>query len=60
MMSQLTGWQEVLYTYRDNFGMKKLFQLIPIARMIFGAFIHKSMIEDIAEAGRMLYQYAEY
>lgn len=56
MMSQLKGWQEVFYTYRDNFGMKKLFQMIPIAGMIFGAFINKSMIHDIAEAGMMLYR----
>ncbi|WP_341322850.1 EcsC family protein [Solibacillus sp. FSL H8-0523] len=56
MMSQLKGWQEVFYTYRDNFGMKKLFQMIPIAGMIFGAIINKSMIEDIAEAGMMLYR----
>lgn len=56
MMSQLKGWQEVFYTYRDNFGMKKLFQMIPIAGMIFGAIINKSMIQDIAEAGIMLYR----
>lgn len=36
--------------------MKKLFQMIPVAGMIFGAFINKSMIEDIAEAGMMLYR----
>lgn len=56
MVSQLQGWQEVFYTYRDNFGMKKLLQLIPVAGMLFGAFINKSMIEDIAEAGMMLYR----
>ncbi|MCM3722043.1 EcsC family protein [Solibacillus isronensis] len=56
MVSQLQGWQEVFFTYRDNFGMKKLFQMIPVAGMIFGAFINKSMIEDIAEAGMMLYR----
>lgn len=56
MMSQLKGWQEVFYTYRDNFGMKKLLQIIPIAGMLFGAIINKSMIEDIAEAGIMLYR----
>lgn len=56
MVSQLQGWQEVFFTYRDNFGMKKLFQMIPIAGMIFGAFINKSMINDIAEAGMMLYR----
>lgn len=56
MVSQLQGWQEVFYTYRDNFGMKKLFQMIPVAGMLFGAFINKSMIEDISEAGMMLYR----
>ena len=56
MVSQLQGWQEVFFTYRDNFGMKKLFQMIPVAGMIFGAFINKSLIEDIAEAGMMLYR----
>lgn len=56
MVSQLQGWQEVFFTYRDNFGMKKLFQMIPVAGMIFGAFINKSMIEDIAETGMMLYR----
>lgn len=56
MVSQLQGWQEVFYTYRDNFGMKKLLQMIPVAGMLFGAFINKSMIEDIAEAGMMLYR----
>ena len=56
MVSQLQGWQEVFFTYRDNFGMKKLLQMIPVAGMLFGAVINKSMIEDIAEAGMMLYR----
>ncbi|MBM6617738.1 EcsC family protein [Bacillus suaedaesalsae] len=56
MMSQLQGWREVIYTYRDQFGWKKLFQLIPVAGMIFGAFVNRSMISDISEAGTMLYQ----
>ncbi len=56
MVSQMQGWQEVFYTYRDNFGVKKFLQMIPIAGMVFGAFINKSMIEDIAEAGMMLYR----
>lgn len=56
MMSQLQGWREVIYTYRDNFGWKKLFQMIPVAGMIFGAFVNRSMIADISEAGTMLYQ----
>ncbi len=56
MMSQLKGWQEVFFTYRDHFGMKKLFQMIPVAGMLFGAYANRTMIHDIAEAGTMLYR----
>ena len=56
MISQLQGWREVVTTYRDSFGWKKLFQMIPIAGMIFGAFINRSSIGDVAEAGKMLYR----
>nr|WP_106779108.1 EcsC family protein [Lysinibacillus timonensis] len=56
MISQLKGWQEVFFTYRDQFGWKKLFQMIPIAGMIFGAFANKGMIQDVSEAGIMLYR----
>lgn len=56
MISQLQGWREVVATYRDSFGWKKLFQMIPIAGMIFGAFINRSSINDVAEAGKMLFR----
>lgn len=56
MISQLQGWREVVTTYRDNFGWKKLFQMIPIAGIIFGAFINRSSIGDVAEAGKMLFR----
>ncbi|MFT4415842.1 EcsC family protein [Fredinandcohnia humi] len=56
MMSQLQGWREVVYTYRDNFGWKKLFQMIPIAGIIFGAITNRSMIHDLTEVGNMLYR----
>ncbi|WP_068985878.1 EcsC family protein [Lysinibacillus xylanilyticus] len=56
MISQLQGWKEVFFTYRDQFGWKKLFQMIPIAGMIFGAFANKGMMQDVAEAGIMLYR----
>ncbi len=56
MMSQLQGWREVLTTYRDQIGWKKLFQMIPIAGILFGAFINKSAIQDTAEAASMLYR----
>ncbi|MCR8657486.1 EcsC family protein [Paenibacillus endoradicis] len=56
MISQLQGWQEVIAVYRDNFGWKKLFQLIPVAGMLFGAIINKGMLNDVAEAAKMLYR----
>ncbi|WP_243292657.1 EcsC family protein [Bacillus sp. FJAT-47783] len=55
-ISQMQGWKEVMMNYRDNFGWKKLFQMIPIAGIIFGSFVNKSMVEDIGEAGKMLYK----
>lgn len=55
-ISQLEGWREVVMTYRDNFGWKKLFQMVPVAGMIFGAYINKSTIQDVADTGMMLYR----
>ncbi|MGD6847965.1 EcsC family protein [Rossellomorea aquimaris] len=55
-LSQLQGWREVMTSFRDNFGWKKIFQMIPIAGILFGSFINKSMISDIGETGRMLYR----
>ncbi|MDP4099011.1 EcsC family protein [Paenibacillus sp. P96] len=54
--AQIQGWREVLNTYRDNFGWKKLFQLVPVAGMLFGSLINRSAIGDVAEAGKMLYK----
>lgn len=56
MVSQLQGWREVVYTYRDQFGWKKMMQLIPVAGIVFGAFTNRSAILDVAEAGMMLYK----
>lgn len=56
MMSQLQGWREVVTIYRDNFGWKKLFQMIPVAGILFGAFINRGMLNDVAEAATMLYR----
>ncbi|MCP1357457.1 EcsC family protein [Aneurinibacillus migulanus] len=55
-LSQLQGWREVVLAYRDNFGWKKLFQIVPIAGIVFGAYLNKSTIEDVAETGMMLYR----
>ncbi|HZG17968.1 MAG TPA: EcsC family protein [Candidatus Bathyarchaeia archaeon] len=56
MISQLQGWREVVMTYRDNYGWKKLFQIIPVAGMLFGAWLNRSTVEDVTEAGMMLYR----
>lgn len=56
MISQLQGWKEVFFTYRDQYGWKKLFQMVPIAGILFGAYANRSMIHDVAEAGIMLYR----
>jgi len=56
MASQIQGWREVVATYRDTFGWKKLFQLIPVAGILFGAFINRGMLKDVAEAATMLYR----
>jgi len=56
VVSQLKGWREVVYTFRDQFGWKKLFQVVPIAGMIFGAITNRTMISDLSEAGVMFYR----
>lgn len=55
-ISRLQGWREVIMTYRDNYGWKKLFQIIPGIGILFGAIINRSTIEEVAEAGQMLYR----
>ncbi|MGD6845487.1 EcsC family protein [Bacillus infantis] len=54
--SEIQGWREVVFAYRDQFGWKKLFQMVPIAGLVFGAFINRSAVGDIGEAGMMLYR----
>ncbi|WNC12895.1 EcsC family protein [Brevibacillus brevis] len=56
VMAQLQGWREVVLTYTENFGWKKLFQMVPIAGILFGAYINRSSVQDVAEAGMMLYR----
>ena len=56
VIAQLQGWREVVLTYTENFGWKKLFQLVPIAGVLFGAYINRSTVQDVAEAGMMLYR----
>lgn len=56
VISQLQGWREVVAAYRDSFGMKKLFQLVPIAGALFGAYSNREALLQVAEAGTMLYR----
>ncbi|WP_214483933.1 EcsC family protein [Bacillus sp. SM2101] len=54
--AEIQGWREVVFSYRDQIGWKKLFQIIPIAGLLIGAFINRSAVNDIAEAGVMMYR----
>ncbi|WP_420539874.1 EcsC family protein [Paenibacillus polymyxa] len=56
VFSQMQGWKEVINTYRDQFGWKKLLQMVPIAGILFGSIANRSAISDVAEAGKMLYR----
>ncbi|MEC0180180.1 EcsC family protein [Paenibacillus peoriae] len=56
VFSQMQGWKEVVNTYRDQFGWKKLLQMVPIAGILFGSIANRSAIRDIAEVGKMLYK----
>jgi hypothetical protein len=56
VLSQLQGWREVVVTYTENFGWKKLFQIVPVAGMLFGAYLNRSSVRDVAETGMMLYR----
>jgi hypothetical protein len=55
-ISKLQGWREVIYAYRDNYGWKKLLQMVPVIGMLFGALVNRYTIQDVAETGHMLYQ----
>ncbi|WP_445491121.1 EcsC family protein [Niallia sp. 03133] len=56
VISEMQGWREVVYAYRDSFGWKKLFQMVPVVGIVFGAFSNRSSIESIAEAADMFYR----
>ena len=56
VLSEIQGWREVVFSYRDQFGWKKLFQMVPVAGLFFGAFINRSALNDIAETAMMLYR----
>jgi hypothetical protein len=55
-ISAIQGWREVFLSYKDNFGWKKIFQMIPVAGLIFGSYLNRKAINDIAEVGTMFYK----
>ena len=55
-ISKIQGWKEVMTVYRDSWGWKKLFQMVPIAGMLFGARSNRKALGDVAEAAHMLYR----
>lgn len=56
IISQIQGWREVILSFQESFGWKKLFQLVPIAGMWFGSVSNRNTIRDVAETGHMLYK----
>ncbi|WP_028545956.1 EcsC family protein [Paenibacillus taiwanensis] len=55
-LSEMQGWRETMIAFTDNFGWKKLFQSIPVAGMVFGSFMNRSLIHDVAETAQMMYR----
>ncbi|OWA35930.1 hypothetical protein B9G55_08600 [Saccharibacillus sp. O16] len=55
-MSKIQGWREVVTTYRDSWGWKKLLQAVPVAGIVFGAFANRQTLDGVAEAAHMLYR----
>ncbi len=56
VISQIQGWREVTATYTEQFGWKKLLQMVPVAGILFGAYTNRSMVSDLVETATMLYQ----
>ncbi|MEJ8305658.1 EcsC family protein [Saccharibacillus sacchari] len=55
-MSKIQGWREVMTTYRDSWGWKKLLQAVPVAGIVFGAFANRQTLDGVSEAAHMLYR----
>ncbi|CAM3367777.1 MULTISPECIES: EcsC family protein [Saccharibacillus] len=55
-MSKIQGWREVVMTYRESWGWKKLLQAVPVAGIVFGAFANRQTLGDVSEAAVMLYR----
>ncbi|MET3574932.1 EcsC family protein [Bhargavaea ullalensis] len=56
VISELQGWREVVYSYRDRWGWKKLFQMVPVAGLLFGAITNRNVIRELAETAEVFYR----
>lgn len=56
LVSQMQGWREVMLAYREQYSLKKMFRLIPIAGILFGALSNRSTLDELSEAAIMLYR----
>lgn len=56
MASQIQGWREVILSYQEQYSFKKVFRLVPVVGIIFGALSNRSMIEEVSDTGMMLYR----
>lgn len=57
MEEEITNYRRVemlLKEWHDRW--KKLFQMVPVAGILFGAYANRSMVKDLAESGTMMYQ----
>lgn len=56
MVAKFQGWREIVSSYRDNYSWKKLFKLIPLVGALFGAWVNRATLQEVAEAADMLYR----
>ncbi|MEM1504187.1 EcsC family protein [Domibacillus sp. 8LH] len=56
MISQMQGWREVVLSYREQYSLKKVFRLVPVVGIVFGALSNRSMIEELSDTAIMLYK----
>lgn len=56
MVSRLKGWRNVIMSYRDTYGLKKLLQTVPVVGLLFGAYFNRKLLEDVSMVGKMMYR----
>jgi len=57
MEEEITNYRRVEMLLKEwHVRWKKLFQMVPVAGILFGAYANRSMVKDLAESGTMMYQ----